>query len=408
LGANTVDLSGLTYGNGTFVAVGSTRVGPAFVTTSILTSTDATTWTSRTAGILDQIYYGVTFGGGTFVAVGLRNPALRTSAIAVSSNGVAWTRPDFVTSGTLFGVAYGNGLFVTVGSDTVTATNQPSGRIATSTDGAIWTDRSSSTTPPLSAVAFGDGRFVAVGGTNVVTSIDGITWRSWGSATASNAITYGNGVFVDAGSRGTIQTSANGDTWTSRSTGTTHALFGIAYGKGRFVAVGNFGVILASDDGIAWTNMDSGFTNSILYAVTYGAGTFVAVGYPSLDTGFSTVLTSPDGFAWTSRTPVSVQTLRGAAYGNGTFVVVGDQGTILQSDLATELSLAVGRRLGAAGFELLVLGTPGSRSTLQMSTNLNTSRWIDQVTFTNSETPFSLTIATPATIPQQFYRAVSP
>jgi hypothetical protein len=250
---------------------------------------------------------------------------------------------------------------------------------------------------------------VAVGGTNVVTSTDGISWRSTGSGTATNlfGITHGNGGFVGVGSRGTIQTSTNGDTWTTRSTGTTHALRGIAYGNGRLVTVGNAGAILASDDGITWTNVDSGFSNTILYGVTYGGGTFVAVGFPSLDTGFSTMLTSPDGFTWTNRTPVSVQTLWGATYDDGTFVVVGDQGTILQSGRASALSLAVEKGLGAAGFELLVLGAPGGRYKLQASTNLNSSAWIDLISFTNSQATFPFTDTTATNFPQRFYRVVT-
>ena len=119
------------------------------------------------------------------------------------------------------------------------------------------------------------------------------------------------------------------------------------------------------------------------------------------------MLTSPDGFTWTNLTPVSVQTLWGATYGDGTFVVVGDQGTILQSGRASELSLAVGNGLGAAGFELLVLGTPGGRYTLQASTNLNTSGWLDLISFTNSQATFSFTDATATNFSQRFYRAVT-
>jgi hypothetical protein len=119
------------------------------------------------------------------------------------------------------------------------------------------------------------------------------------------------------------------------------------------------------------------------------------------------VLTSRDGFTWTNRTPVSVQTLWGATYGDGTFVVVGDQGRILQSGRASTLSLAVGSGLGAAGFELLVLGTPGGRYTLQASTNLHSSAWIDLINFTNSQATFSFTDPTATNFPQRFYRAVT-
>ena len=150
-------------------------------------------------------------------------------------------------------------------------------------------------------------------------------------------------------------------------------------------------------------------TNTILSAVTYGGGTFVAVGLPLfLSTGFSTILTSQDGLTWASRAPGSVQTLRGAAYGNGTFVAVGDQGTILQSGLVTESSLIVANGLGPAGFELSVFGAPGHHYTLQASTNLNAAGWIDLVAFTNTQPMVSLVDTTAAFFPRRFYRVWSP
>jgi hypothetical protein len=51
-------------------------------------------------------------------------------------------------------VAYGNGLFVAVGSR---------GAILTSPDGVNWTAQTSPTSDDLSAVTYGNGTFVAVG-----------------------------------------------------------------------------------------------------------------------------------------------------------------------------------------------------------------------------------------------------
>ena len=64
----------------------------------------------------------------------------------------------------------------------------------------------------------------------------------------------------------------------------------------------------------------------ILRGIAYGNGTFVAVG------GNGTILTSPEGITWTSRTSGTDSILYGVTYGNGTFVAVGTDGTILQSD----------------------------------------------------------------------------
>jgi len=51
--------------------------------------------------------------------------------------------------------------------------------------------------------------------------------------------------------------------------------------------------------------------------VTYGNGTFVAVGHPS------TILTSTDGVNWTRRTSGTSVILSGVIYGNNIFIAVG-------------------------------------------------------------------------------------
>jgi hypothetical protein len=77
-------------------------------------------------------------------------------AILTSPDGVSWTVRTSGTSNLLFGVAYGNGLFVAVGM---------SGTILTSPDGVNWTARTSGTSNSLRGVTYGNGLFVAVGGT---------------------------------------------------------------------------------------------------------------------------------------------------------------------------------------------------------------------------------------------------
>jgi len=74
--------------------------------------------------------------------------------------------------------------------------------------------------------------------------------------------------------------------WTARASGTWAWLSGVTYGNGTFVAVGEGGVILTSPDGVTWTKRASG-TENTLHGVTYGNGTFVAVGEGGV------ILTSP-------------------------------------------------------------------------------------------------------------------
>src|SRR5207249_602107 len=58
-------------------------------------------------------------------------------------------------------------------------------------------------------------------------------------------------------------------------------------------------------------------------------GTFVAVGDGKLDD--SIILTSTNGATWNSANSGTGKNLRGVAYGNGMFVAVGNDGTILNS-----------------------------------------------------------------------------
>jgi len=77
-------------------------------------------------------------------------------------------------------------------------------------------------------------------------------------------------------------TSPDGVTWTPRQD--TYGLSGVAFGSTGFVAVGGFSGgrrsvswIFSSFDGIDWTRRESPVA-SILRAVSYGPGSFVAVG----------------------------------------------------------------------------------------------------------------------------------
>jgi hypothetical protein len=268
-----------------------------------------TTWTLRNLG---NSLYGVAYGNGLFVAVGLGG------IILTSPDGVSWTGQTSGTGYSLSGVAYGNGLFVAVGYG---------GTILTSPDGETWTRRTSGTSNGLFGVTYENGTFVAVGdrGT-ILTSPDGVNWTARTSGTSNwlSGVTYGNGLFVAVGYGGTILTSPDGVTWTVQASGTGNWLFGVTYENGTFVAVGDRGTILTSPDGVNWTARTSGTSNG-LFGVTYGNGTFVAVG----DRG--TILTSPDGVNWTRRTSGTGNGLSGVTYGNGLFVAVGLGGIILTS-----------------------------------------------------------------------------
>ncbi len=86
--------------------------------------------------------YGVTFGNGTFVAVGQSGTIIKST-----NNGASWSSSSS-GGNTLNGVTFGNNIFMAVGED---------GRIVKSTDdGSNWSSSSSGTTNDLKGVTFGD------------------------------------------------------------------------------------------------------------------------------------------------------------------------------------------------------------------------------------------------------------
>jgi hypothetical protein len=115
---------------------------------------------------------------------------------------------------------------------------------------------------------------------------------------------YGAGLFVahninGGGSEGGGGSESGvGTTWTLRMMG-FRALYCVTYGNGTFVAVGDRGAIFTSPDGVTWTRRTSPTDDWLsgvnwLGGVTYGNGIFVAVGR---DVGsysdYGTILTSP-------------------------------------------------------------------------------------------------------------------
>ena len=97
----------IAYGNGKYVAVGSS----GYVTTS----TNGTSWTTPVR-IGTEDWYSVTYGNGKFVAVGRKNAMM-------STNGTSWTTYNNVSTSYLISVTFGNGKFVMVGSSSYIGTS---------------------------------------------------------------------------------------------------------------------------------------------------------------------------------------------------------------------------------------------------------------------------------------------
>jgi hypothetical protein len=118
---------------------------------------------------LNAIASGGLAGSGYLTAVGIS-----TSTVGAWKSDAAmttWTHSRIGLDGDNFvGIAYGNGIWLAVGSRGV------NGIVARSTDGATWTVQSLAPQSAVVAVAFANGKFVILGTrNNVYTTTDGIT-----------------------------------------------------------------------------------------------------------------------------------------------------------------------------------------------------------------------------------------
>ena len=99
-------------------------------------------------------------------------------------------------------------------------------------------------------------------------------------------------------------------------------------------------------------------TGGELDEILFANGQFVATGDDGL------IMTSPDGLTWVQRHSPTDTNLRGIGFGEGAFIIVGNNQVILQSGLSGSPALAVLGRSGA-GLELALRGQIGQSYHLQ-------------------------------------------
>jgi hypothetical protein len=338
---------------------------------------------------------GVAFGNNRFVAVAYADGHAITSA-----DGVNWELQGTGTAGTtkkLTGIAHGNGVFVAVGT---------SGHVRTTIDGVTWHAQSADTTAHFNGVSFVNDRFLATGDSGaLLSSPDGVTWTPHNTASSNrwHSAAYGNGTFVAIGYRtpqaGRAAAGAVPGEWELSDTGYTMYMSGVTYGAGKFVCVGYAGAAQTSIDGIEWTEPITASSANWLRRIVYEAGQFVAVG----ENG---IAASPDGTAWQTVYRSGFKTIEGIAYGNGTFVVVGQDGLILQSapvSATTPIQLTRPVKL-EQGFQFEFTGEIGRSYVIESSADLTHWSTLNQVDCTSP----TMTVVDAAAIAPRFYRVVQP
>lgn len=174
-------LADVTYGGGSWVAVGASPTGKGQIQYS---KDDGATWTALDLGV-DEHLYRSAFDGSQWIAVGEKRSsglggAILETRVYSSPDGVQWTLRSSPGAVTLHDVAFNNGVWVAVGgSYPYRGTPQPI--ILRSTDGINWTDVTY-TFPKeggrLTAVAPTYKGFVAAGNGPLLYSQDGAAWSA--------------------------------------------------------------------------------------------------------------------------------------------------------------------------------------------------------------------------------------
>ncbi len=121
---------------------------------------------------------------------------------------------------------------------------------AASPDGVTWTESLSGGLGEFRSIAYGNGVFVAVGSNRrFYTSRNGLDWtgRSYQAIDEVFKITFANNTFVAVGASGYVYDSEDGDKWDSRNIGANQTLKEIRYGKNTFLAVAENGTIYQSE-----------------------------------------------------------------------------------------------------------------------------------------------------------------
>lgn len=374
----------------------------ALVQPSLAIAGSLDTWYPRSAPQTNANICGIAYGNGRFVVF-----TDTSNRIFTSTNGADWEMhlspyPNFKT------LAFGNGVFLAAFDTYSSATR----RIYSSPDGATWTFRLAGATSAMDfrTIQFGNGVY-AVLGSSVLLSTDLINWSTPVYETASfYDVAFGNGVFaaVESGAPGSVLSCTDGANWTYRRIGVGSEHYSqIAFGNGKFVTVAYPSFkSLTSTDGLNWTlnpttNVVSGFITGV---AAFGGGYFLC-----LPISGSTLLASTNGADWETHSFGTNWTPYAIAYGNNTFVAVGNAGIILQSGtIASPLPPPPPPSIAMTHAGTLVLtGETGYQCRIEYTNDLSpTNIFQPLVTFSLDSSPCQWTDPNAGTVPRRFYRAV--
>ncbi len=205
---------------------------------------DAEQWIKRNTGRSNRLV-SIATDGTTIVVVGSSGGTILTS-----TNGHTWDDHSLNNVIGFNAVTYGQGKFVAVGKAT-----DNSDVIYASLDGITW-GRITSATPSrlLYGINYGGGKFVAVGSSGYIyVSDNGVTWNQKtapaGAETLNfNKVSYAANQFFIGGTNQSILTSQDGSAFTIENIGSSgSSIYSIMAANGRAIAAGSSGLLLTRD-----------------------------------------------------------------------------------------------------------------------------------------------------------------
>lgn len=236
-----IHLTGITHGEGLFAAVAGEQLnapdGTALGRRTIVTSPDGITWTDNP---------NIPYASPNLSSAPIPTPESSKQLAKLIAIVPRRPSPGPNSGGALFDVAFGNDRFIAVGG--VAPRIQPNTQtIITSRDGISWSGSGTLYPPPLRGIAFGNGMFLSVAEDRVFKLTGGWTQIVPNLGGGYNKIGFGAGTFVILGEKGLVGSSEDGEKWIAHYTRSTDNLHGAAFGQRTCVVVGESGAILQSD-----------------------------------------------------------------------------------------------------------------------------------------------------------------
>jgi hypothetical protein len=354
------------------------------------------TWHQRPCPLASTPLTAIAYGNGRFLAV-----ADALNRFLTSTNGTDWEihpapYPNFKT------VTFGNGLFIVAFAPNFGSQPQ---RIYTSPDGVAWTLRfvaQDSDVTDIRALETGAGKVVAAG-TGVWISLDLTNWTVSSYETVSfTDIAFLNGNFV-AVDGSALWSSPDANAWTYRNSSFGGAR--VVAGNGKFCSVGYpSGRTLLSGDGVSWTQSP---TTNVPVPFTLGPLAFAGGYFVALANGAgSNLMVSTNGQDWDLHSFGTNWTANGIAFGNNTFVAVGNGSVILQSDVLTSSLITQPTLAMSQVPSLTITGETGRDYRIEYTDNLADANSFLPLTIVHMESSQTTWVDTTATnAARRFYRA---